>query len=93
LWAGLPIVTLAGRSYVSRMAGSLLRSVGLPQLIAYDAATYEQKAVAFASDKQWQMHCTEQLQLAKTASSAMNTHKFVAEFSAMVEQLVRNVTT
>lgn len=87
LWAGLPIVTLSGRSYVSRMAGSLLRSVGLEQLITFDAAGYEEKAIAFANDQSLQAQCAEQLKMAKTRSAAMNTHKFVAEFSAMLEQL------
>ena len=89
LWAGLPIVTLSGSSYVSRMAGSLLRSVGLEQLITHSADTYEEKAIAFANDNRLQEHCKEKLQTAKTLSSAMNTHKFVAEFGAMVNHLVR----
>jgi predicted O-linked N-acetylglucosamine transferase (SPINDLY family) len=46
LWMGLPIVTLAGRSYISRMAGSLLSAVGLPDLIATTLADYEKLAVA-----------------------------------------------
>jgi predicted O-linked N-acetylglucosamine transferase (SPINDLY family) len=88
LWAGLPIVTLSGRSYVSRMAGSLLCSVGLPELIAHTIDEYEDKAVAFAHDHALQQHCKDKLQLAKTNSAAMNTQKFVADFSAMAEQLV-----
>ncbi len=46
LWMGLPILTLAGRSYISRMAGSLLTAVGLPDLITETLADYERLAVA-----------------------------------------------
>ncbi|MBQ0932844.1 O-linked N-acetylglucosamine transferase, SPINDLY family protein [Ideonella alba] len=46
LWMGLPIVTLAGRSYISRMAGSLLTAVGLPELITETLPDYERLAVA-----------------------------------------------
>ena len=46
LWMGLPIVTLAGRTYISRMAGSLLSAVGLPDLITTTLADYEKLAVA-----------------------------------------------
>lgn len=46
LWMGLPIVTYAGRSYISRMAGSLLTAVGLPDLITHSLADYERLAVA-----------------------------------------------
>jgi len=45
LWMGTPIVTLAGRSYISRMAGSLLHAVGLPDLVTHSLADYEQLAV------------------------------------------------
>ncbi|MDE2369978.1 MAG: tetratricopeptide repeat protein [Burkholderiales bacterium] len=46
LWMGTPIVTRSGRSYISRMAGSLLSAVGLPDLIADDLAGYERLAIA-----------------------------------------------
>ena len=45
LWMGTPIVTRAGRTYISRMAGSLLTAVGLPDLICDDLAEYEALAV------------------------------------------------
>jgi predicted O-linked N-acetylglucosamine transferase (SPINDLY family) len=41
LWAGLPIITCAGRSFASRVAASLLRSVGLPELITTSLDEYE----------------------------------------------------
>ncbi|NRF70226.1 tetratricopeptide repeat protein [Aquincola sp. S2] len=46
LWMGTPILTLAGRSYISRMAGSLLTAVGLPDLITETLTDYERLAVA-----------------------------------------------
>ena len=45
LWMGTPIVTLSGRSYISRMAGSLLSAVGLPELATTSLADYERLAV------------------------------------------------
>lgn len=45
LWMGLPIVTYSGRSYISRMAGSLLTAVGLPDLVTFSLADYEKLAV------------------------------------------------
>ncbi len=41
LWAGLPIVTCSGEPFASRMAGSLLTSIGLPELIAGSQSEYE----------------------------------------------------
>lgn len=45
LWMGLPILTYSGRSYISRMAGSLLTAVGLPDLVTFSLADYEKLAV------------------------------------------------
>ena len=89
LWAGLPIVTLSGRSYVARMAGSLLRSVGLEDLVTFTTQDYEAQAVAYAADKARQARSRELLRAAKTNSAAMNTAKFAADFGTAIEQLVR----
>lgn len=45
LWMGLPIVTRSGRTVISRMAGSLLTAVGLPDLITDNQADYERLAI------------------------------------------------
>lgn len=45
LWMGTPMVTRAGRTYISRMAGSLLHAVGLPDLVTESLADYEKLAV------------------------------------------------
>src|SRR4029453_10838793 len=44
LWAGLPVLTCSGGSYVGRMAGSLLHAIGLPELVAGSPAEYEAPA-------------------------------------------------
>ncbi len=50
LWAGLPVVTCAGASFASRMAGSLLRAVGLPELVTANLADYATLAHRLAED-------------------------------------------
>lgn len=45
LWMGTPILTYSGRSYISRMCGSLLTAVGLSDLITFNLQEYETKAV------------------------------------------------
>lgn len=45
LFMGLPLLTLSGRTFASRMAGSLLSSLGLPELITTTLADYEEVAV------------------------------------------------
>lgn len=50
LWAGVPVLTCAGRSFSGRMSGSLLRALGVPELITYSLNDYEALAFALASD-------------------------------------------
>jgi predicted O-linked N-acetylglucosamine transferase (SPINDLY family) len=50
LWAGLPVLTCAGRSFAARVAGSLLRAVGLCQLLTDNLSAYEALALALARD-------------------------------------------
>jgi predicted O-linked N-acetylglucosamine transferase (SPINDLY family) len=49
LWMGTPILTRSGKTYISRMAGSLLTAVGLPDLITTTIDEYEQRAVQIGS--------------------------------------------
>ena len=48
---GVPMLTLSGRTMVSRMAGSLLHSVGLSELVARNAKEYRGKALALIKDR------------------------------------------
>ena len=50
LWAGAPIVTRPGPTFPSRVAGSLLHAIGLPELIVEDQDDYFELAHALATD-------------------------------------------
>lgn len=52
LWAGVPVVTCPGESFVSRVAASLLHAVGLPELVAPSLEAYEALALSLAQDPQ-----------------------------------------
>jgi predicted O-linked N-acetylglucosamine transferase (SPINDLY family) len=50
LWMGVPVISLAGSTHVSRVGASILRRVGLPELVASSADDYVRKAIALAGD-------------------------------------------
>ena len=50
LWAGVPLITLAGRAFPGRVAASLLHAAGLPELITESQDDYEALAVKLATD-------------------------------------------
>jgi predicted O-linked N-acetylglucosamine transferase (SPINDLY family) len=51
LWAGVPIVTYTGRTFASRVAGSLLHAVGVPELACDSVAGYESLVMELAHDR------------------------------------------
>ncbi|OAI51257.1 hypothetical protein AYO44_04990 [Planctomycetaceae bacterium SCGC AG-212-F19] len=51
LWMGVPVVTLAGNRFASRMAASVLNAIGLPELIATNEKQYVATAARLATDR------------------------------------------
>ena len=50
LWAGLPVLTLMGNSFASRVAASLLKAIELPELITSTPQAYEALAIEIAKN-------------------------------------------
>ncbi|MGV1870805.1 O-linked N-acetylglucosamine transferase, SPINDLY family protein [Agrobacterium rosae] len=50
LWSGLPVLTIKGTNFASRVSESLLHAIGTPELIAENEAAYVDQAVAHALD-------------------------------------------
>jgi len=51
LWMGVPILTMSGRSFASRVCGSLVRSAGLPELDCASPGEFVDRAVAIGRDR------------------------------------------
>jgi protein O-GlcNAc transferase len=63
LWAGVPVITLLGNHYASRMSAGLINAVGMPELITNSLEEYKKLAIKLANspeelasvkDKLWQ---------------------------------------
>jgi predicted O-linked N-acetylglucosamine transferase (SPINDLY family) len=50
LWAGVPLVALAGDTFASRVSASILTAAGLPELITSSPADYYNLALRLAGD-------------------------------------------
>jgi protein O-GlcNAc transferase len=68
LWMGVPVLTVAGDSMVSRQAAAVLRGVGLDQLICRNGAEMVERAMSLASDRQrlQQQRLQQRQQVAKS---------------------------
>lgn len=88
LWMGLPVLTLTGRSFASRMAGALLTAAELPELITYNLLDYENKAVELAQAPD---RCTElkaHLQKVRTDGVLFDTPRFARNLEQHFKRLV-----
>ena len=50
LWMGLPVLTMQGQTFASRVASSLLHAAGLTETVTHSFAEYEDRAVRLAGE-------------------------------------------
>ncbi len=53
VWAGVPLITRSGETFASRVAGSILSAVGLPELIVDSESAYEALALKVYRDRDY----------------------------------------
>jgi predicted O-linked N-acetylglucosamine transferase (SPINDLY family) len=82
LWAGLPLVTLAGRSFVSRVSASFLTNLGLPELIATSLDEYESITLSLARDPERLAGIRRQLAEAKRTAPLFDLDRLVRNLEA-----------
>ncbi|HEY3669080.1 MAG TPA: hypothetical protein VGL19_23945, partial [Polyangiaceae bacterium] len=51
LWSGVPVLTLSGRSFASRVCGSLVQAAGIPELVCNTAEEFVERAVHYGNDR------------------------------------------
>ena len=81
LWAGLPVLTMAGESFASRVAASLLTNVGMPELVTANTADYEAKAIHLGSHPQQVESINDSMAKKKHESVLFSTPEFFAHLS------------
>ncbi len=50
IWAGVPVITVQGSHFASRVAASILHAAGLPELVTHDLRQYRDLALRLATD-------------------------------------------
>jgi predicted O-linked N-acetylglucosamine transferase (SPINDLY family) len=87
LAVGVPVLTCAGASFAGRVAGSVLKSLGLDELIATELTEFEQLAVTLSRDEAARAALRQRVAAAAAGSAAFNpllqARQLEAAFSAM----------
>jgi predicted O-linked N-acetylglucosamine transferase (SPINDLY family) len=77
LWVGVPLITLGGNTFASRVASSLLMAIEMPELIASSLADYEQMAIEIGRSPQKISALKERLVDKIFEAPLFDTDKFV----------------
>jgi predicted O-linked N-acetylglucosamine transferase (SPINDLY family) len=90
LWMGVPVITLAGQTHVSRVGLSLLSNIGLPELVAFTPDQYVQIAVELAKDPNRMDALRRGMRARMLASPLMDAAAFARDMEAAYRQMWRN---
>jgi predicted O-linked N-acetylglucosamine transferase (SPINDLY family) len=90
LWMGVPVVTLSGRTAVSRGGATLLSNIGLPELIAHDEAEYLDIAANLLRDTDRLASLRTDLRARLEASPIMDAPLFVRGIEAAFRHMWRD---
>jgi protein O-GlcNAc transferase len=77
IWAGVPVLTLQGNHFASRMSSSILQAAGLDELVATTLKGYERKAVTLTEEKGTFAQIRALTMQAKTGSYLFDSETFV----------------
>lgn len=89
LWAGVPVLTVTGKSFAARVATSLLHAVGHEELACQSLADYEAKAVELANNPQALTRLHQELVAARDHAPLFDSTRFAQDLGDLFERMFR----
>jgi predicted O-linked N-acetylglucosamine transferase (SPINDLY family) len=89
LWMGVPVITLAGDTLLSRMGVSSLHAAGLPEFVAATPQAYVEIAVRCGRDLSWLAGIREAMRCRLASSPLMDAAAFTRDLEAAYRQIWR----
>ena len=90
LWAGCPIVTLAGTRFPSRVCGSLLTTIGVPELVTTNFDGYETLAVELAGNRERLDRIKQKIIQGRATSPLFDTQRFCRNLEKAYEEMIKS---
>jgi protein O-GlcNAc transferase len=87
LWAGVPVVTLQGSHFASRVSASILTAIGLPELVAHSLDDYEALVVRLAHNPDELEAIRERLARNRLAEPLFDTPRFVGNLEKAYKEM------
>jgi predicted O-linked N-acetylglucosamine transferase (SPINDLY family) len=90
LWMGVPVVSRAGQTAISRGGLSILSNIGLPELVAQDRQAYLQIAAELAGDPSRLAHLRMTMRDRMRASPLMDARRFTRDVETAFREMWRD---
>ncbi|QJD29347.1 O-linked N-acetylglucosamine transferase, SPINDLY family protein [Methylococcus geothermalis] len=87
LWAGVPIVTCMGETFPSRVAGSLLSAIGLPELITTELGDYHDLALELATQPERLARVNARLMANRLTTPLFDTPRYTRNLEALYQAM------
>ncbi|MGR6430481.1 O-linked N-acetylglucosamine transferase, SPINDLY family protein [Rhizobium sp. PAMB 3174] len=93
LWAGVPVVTMKGSHFASRVSESLLRALDMPELVADSPDAYVDLCVSLAAEPQRLRNLRIKLAANRNRASLFDTERFTRHLEDAYRLMVERAKT
>ena len=90
LVAGVPIITLKGNSFASKVSASILESMNLQELITHSFVDYEKKIIDLITSPEKLLELKKKLEINKTRSNLFNINSYKENLEKSYEIIYTN---
>ena len=87
LWAGVPVLTVPGPTYASRVAASLVSACGMPDLAAADEDSYVALATALANEATTLAGLKQHLEQHRMTLPLFDTDGYARDYEALLQRM------
>lgn len=90
LWMGLPLVTYSGETFSSRVAGSLLSALNVPELITINPTDYFDLALKLANNHEWRLAIRNKILMNSSAAPLFDSRRFARNLEIAYESALNS---
>lgn len=87
LWMGVPVLTVPGRCFASRVCASLVTNAGLPEMVCDNAEDYVARAIALGNDRPRLAALAAKLRANRDSCALFDTPNLVRHLEALYRDM------
>ena len=89
LWSGVPVLTMIGKTFASRVAASQLSALNLNEMITHSAADYEAKALELASNPSKLLSIRKRISDGRKTAPLFNSHQYARDLECLYTSFLK----